>query len=314
MCRQMHPTRQQQPSLAFDQFSRRTTLAEELLTTDFIDGRSGVLHDVELVVHDAALRQPLLDALPKWVPHVHTGRSHSAALKGTQLRLEELVERLLPAFRPEPYRLAAVQVAHHGDELLLLAKKDLVDPHLPKCWFAPRLSPTCQITLIDGPHRARRKAKLPRHSAGRRTLAGLPDRILEALAERCLRGQQGHLLRFHSAVRAAHTVQLHHHCGQIFKARQIAHFPLIAGYYLCCRLPAARTDQQLIGTPSSHPQLQPLALFINLMPVYLVARPAQYPRPIVVSHRSECSQMQPFQKTPTKPQPLQFPAQSPLSF
>src|SRR6266702_5109266 len=205
MCRQMHPTRQQQPSLAFDQFSRRTTLAEELLTTDFIDGRSGVLHDVELVVHDATLRQPLLDALPKWVPHVHTGRSHSAALKGTQLPLEELVERLFPAFRPEPYRLAAIQVAHHGDELLLLTKKDLVAPHLPKCRFAPRFSPTGQITLIDGPHRARRKAKLPRHSAGRRTL--------EALAERRLRGQQGHLLRFHSAVRAAHTVQFHHHCG-----------------------------------------------------------------------------------------------------
>ena len=54
-----------------------------------------MLHDVELVIHDPALRQPLLDALPERLPHVHTGRPDRAPLKGAQLLLEELVQRLL---------------------------------------------------------------------------------------------------------------------------------------------------------------------------------------------------------------------------
>jgi hypothetical protein len=36
-------------------------LAEELRLTDFVDGSVGMLHDVELVVDDLALRRPVLD-------------------------------------------------------------------------------------------------------------------------------------------------------------------------------------------------------------------------------------------------------------
>ena len=89
------------------------------------------------------------------LPHVDAGGLYCAALKGAQLLLKKLIERLLPAFRAEPERLGGLKIAHHGNELLLLAQIDLVHAHLPQGRLAPLLRPTCQIALIDGAHRAR---------------------------------------------------------------------------------------------------------------------------------------------------------------
>ena len=111
-----------------------------------------MLDDVELVVDDAAVRQPLFDALPERQPHIHAGRLDRAALEGTQMTSEKLIQRLLLALSAKPQRLAGRQVADYGDELLLLAQKDLVDAHLPQGRLASRLGPSLQIALIDGPH------------------------------------------------------------------------------------------------------------------------------------------------------------------
>jgi hypothetical protein len=75
-----------------------------------------MLHDVELVIHDPALRQPLLDALPERLPHVHTGRPDRAPLKGAQLLLEELVQRLLSSV---PARTTTALVAQSSPDCCL---------------------------------------------------------------------------------------------------------------------------------------------------------------------------------------------------
>jgi hypothetical protein len=46
------------------------------------------------------------------------------------------------------------------------------------------------------------------------------------------------------------------------------------------------------------------------MPVDLVARPTQYPRPIVVTHRQQNSRFRPSTKTRENQAALQIPAQS----
>jgi hypothetical protein len=79
----------------------------------------GVLHDVELVVDDAAAGSPLLDTPPERFPHIHARRRDAHALARAQLGLKEFIQRFFFSFPAEPYRLAAFQVAHHRDELLL---------------------------------------------------------------------------------------------------------------------------------------------------------------------------------------------------
>jgi hypothetical protein len=84
----------------------------------------------------------------------------------------------------------------------------------------------------------------------------------------------------------------------------------MAGYNFAPWLAAARTYQQLVGPLAPNPQLQPLVRLINLMPVNLVARPPQYPRPIVIPHRKKNSRFWPSSKTREKQDGLQIPAQS----
>ncbi len=59
-----------------------SALAKELGTPHLVDGMIGVLHDVELAVYDPAVRNPLLQAQPEGLPHVHTGRLDTAPLAG----------------------------------------------------------------------------------------------------------------------------------------------------------------------------------------------------------------------------------------
>jgi hypothetical protein len=124
----MNPTSQQQPVLPLDQLPSRTPLAKEFRSLQFRNGFVRMLHDVKLVVHQATLRNPLLQAQTIRFMHIHTGRLHSPSLKSTQLRLEELVQAGLLPLPPEPQRFPGVQIAHHGEKLLLLAQIDLVHP------------------------------------------------------------------------------------------------------------------------------------------------------------------------------------------
>src|SRR5271157_2149625 len=116
----MHPAGQQQPALAFHQLPRCTPFAKELRPAHFIHRCSRMLHDVELVIYDPTPRYPLFEALPERLPHVDTSSPDCAALEAAQMLLEELVQGLLLPFPPEPQRLSRLQVAHHGEKLLLL--------------------------------------------------------------------------------------------------------------------------------------------------------------------------------------------------
>jgi hypothetical protein len=124
----VNPAAQKQPALALDQATHRATLAEELCVAHFIDGRIGMLHHMELVVYDHAVRSPSLNAGRKGGPHVHARRRDLPSLPLTQLRLEEFVQGFLLAVLTEPQRFATLQVADYGEELDLLAEEDLIDP------------------------------------------------------------------------------------------------------------------------------------------------------------------------------------------
>ena len=78
-----------------------------------------MLHDVEFVVDDAAVRGPLLDTQPVGFPHVHARRRDPHPLAGTQFLLEKLIQGFFLALPAKPYWLTGVQIADYGDELLL---------------------------------------------------------------------------------------------------------------------------------------------------------------------------------------------------
>src|ERR1019366_7259108 len=163
--------RQQQPALALHHLPRCAPFAKELCPAYFLHCCSRMLHDVELVIHDPALRQPLLDALPERLPHIHTASSDRIALEAAQLLPEELVQRFFLPFPPEPQRLSGLQVAHHGEELLFLPQMNLVKAHLPQGRLSSRLRPALQIAKIDGSPRAGRQPKLLRPPPHRAALS-----------------------------------------------------------------------------------------------------------------------------------------------
>src|SRR6516225_6380496 len=118
-------------------------------------------------------------------------------LAAAQLFLEKCIQGFLLAFPSEPQRLAGFQVAHHRQELLLLADVDLIHAHLPECRFAPTSRPSLQIAQVDRAHRTLRQAEPSCHLSRGRTLTRLPYRILEALTERRF-ARPGHFTRYTS--------------------------------------------------------------------------------------------------------------------
>src|SRR5580700_8467595 len=96
----MNPAGQQQPMLSLDQLPCRSTRAKEFRPPDLGNGFVGVLHDVELVVDQATLRNPLLQAQTIRLMHVHASRTNRTPLKSAQLLLEELIQRFFLPLRP----------------------------------------------------------------------------------------------------------------------------------------------------------------------------------------------------------------------
>ena len=245
-----------------------------------------MLHDVELVIDDAAPRNPLLHAEPERLPHVDARRLDPFPLPADQLATKEIVQRLLLPLPAKPQWLRRLQIAHYRQKLALLAPVDFVHPHLPQRRLAPLRVPSLQITQIDGSYRARGQTHMPRHLASRRTLASLPHRLLEALAVGRLARQLRHPLGPYPAAWTLHSVGLHHHGRHVLKAGQIAHFPLAdfvnpGGRHV---LPTSRANQLQSGLLPSHPELQLLALLVNLHPINPVSRPSQNPCPVVFPH------------------------------
>src|SRR5262249_10932003 len=90
-CIEVHPSAQQEPTLALDHASHPPALTEKLRPSHFIYRSIGVLHDVELVIDDLAVRSPLLDAQPVGLPHIHTGSLNPAPLPGAEFGVEESI-------------------------------------------------------------------------------------------------------------------------------------------------------------------------------------------------------------------------------
>jgi hypothetical protein len=59
---------------------------------------------------------------PEGLAHINTGSRDPHSLAGLQLAHKEFVERFFLPLRPEPQRLSSVQITHHRNELLLLAR------------------------------------------------------------------------------------------------------------------------------------------------------------------------------------------------
>src|SRR5437763_6862601 len=152
----------------------------------------GVLENVELVINDAASRNPLRHTEPERFPHVHAGRLNAFALTAAQLRSEELVQRFLLPLLAKPQWLAGLQIAHYGKKLVDLPPINLIYAHLPERRRTSRCHPSLQTAQVDRPHRALCQTTPPRHFSRRSTFTCLSDCILEPLAERRLTRQRRH--------------------------------------------------------------------------------------------------------------------------
>src|SRR5580698_9829708 len=284
---QVHPPRKQQPALSPDQFSHPGALAEEFGPAHFVDRPIGVLHDMELVVHDPAVGRPLLNTQPERFPHVDAGSGNPHPLPRAELGPKELIQRLFLSLPPEPYRLDGFQVANHGHELLLLSEEDLVHAHLRQRRFLPRRRPSFQIPEIDGPSGARRQAELTGHLARRGTFTGQPDGVLEALAERRFARQLGHFLNLDPAVRTADPVNLHHNRRAKLHAGKVTDLSLTGVVGVFQLPPATRANQLPVTTLTTYPKLQRLCLLVDFMPVDPIPRPSQQLRQFTVSLTAE---------------------------
>src|SRR5437764_6967947 len=100
--REVNPSAQQQPAFPFYELSQMAPFAEELRAPHLVDRFVGMLHHVELVIDDPAVWRVLLDAEPKWFPHIHTRCRDPHPLSGTQLVPEKLVQRVLLALAAKP--------------------------------------------------------------------------------------------------------------------------------------------------------------------------------------------------------------------
>src|ERR1039458_4013169 len=201
-----------------------------------------------------------------------------------QLLSKEPVERLFLPFPTKPQRFSRRQITHHREELLLLPQMDLIDAHLPQGRLPASGCPARQITQIDAAHGAGRQPQAARHPSHRGTLAGLPDGLFEALAERGLAGQLLHLLTLDPAIRTAHPVQLDHHRRAVLKAGQIAYLPLVRRHHFTHPLPATGAHQLAVPALPPHPQTQSLGCLVDLASIDPITWPPQNLRPLAVGH------------------------------
>src|SRR5712691_9938420 len=271
----VNPAGQQQPVLPLNQLPCGPTLAEEFRAPNLGNGFVGVLHDMELVVDQATLRNPLLQAQPIGLMHVHASGTNRTPLKSAQLFLEELIQRFLLPFPPEPQRLTRFQIAHHREELLLLPQIDLIHPHLPQRRLPSSLRPAPQIAQIDSSHRAAGQSKLSRYTSHRRALTGQSHRLFEALAERRLARQLRYFLRLDSAVGTAHPVEFDDHRRAVLRPRQIAYLSLVNLCNFADSLTTAGTLQSAVPALTAYPQTQRLSFFVDLAAIDPVPRPSQ---------------------------------------
>src|SRR5258708_939662 len=183
----------------------------------------------------------------------------------------------------------------------------------PRSGFPSTRRPAFQITHIQGPHSARRQPELPGHAPYRRTLTGQPYRLFKALAERRFARQLRHLLRLHSAIRAANAVELDHHRGAKFEAGQIPHLPFVGVVHFAQLPPTPGTDQFPIPSFSPYPQLQRFSGFVDFVAIDPIPGPPQHSGPVCLPHPAKCTQSSSKSKPSFNLDTLQIPAQSHFS-
>jgi len=100
---------QQQPAFALHHRTRRVAFAKELGPAHFINRCSCVLHDVQAVAEEAALRQPQFDAAgtdPTWSTQAASTASHWKALRCFR---KTLIQSLLFPLPSEAQRIPRPQ-------------------------------------------------------------------------------------------------------------------------------------------------------------------------------------------------------------
>ena len=188
---------------------------------------------------------------------------------------EVFVERFLLSLQAEPQRLTGLQVAHHGNELDLLAHVDFVHAHLLQRRLAPFGRPPFQVAQVNGAHRALWQPELPRHSPRRRAFACLPHLVFKPLGVGCLAGHLLDSLHLRTACHTIQAVHFHHYRGSELEAVQIGHLALPHRDHPMHSPPTTRTHKTSMDGFLPHPQLQFLGCLVQLILVNTIPRPSQ---------------------------------------
>jgi hypothetical protein len=175
-----------------------------------------------VLVHDTAVRRPLLDAQPEGLPHIRTGAR--PRLCRTLPSTSQNSSRIsLFGSGPNP-KGPAVSQWRTPLSNFCFCQPNLIHAHLRR--FAPAGRPPLQIPQIDCARCSPPDGTVPPPAVpadSRRLAHGF-----QPLAEGGLARQRFHLPYPHSAARTSCRHQSDPHACAVLKARQIKHFPLKA--------------------------------------------------------------------------------------
>jgi hypothetical protein len=151
------PGAQQQPALAPTDGAQLRSGTEEDFPAQLVEHLAGELGDVEGVVDDGRVLQAsrVVDGVPVRAMHVHRDQSDGRLLLAREA-LEPAFERVFAASFADPERLAGLEVAHDGHELVVerVAPSEplLVHADLPQGDGRPRRLPALEGLLFGATH------------------------------------------------------------------------------------------------------------------------------------------------------------------
>ncbi len=124
---QVLAARQQGVFLALDVTPLPVTEPGVLALADFVQCRTQVAHDVELVVQDRRLRRLPPGRVVKWLPHVHHREPQAVALFRPQPGIKLVHRRLRTVLPAKPDRTSPHEVTHHDAVGVARADRDLIN-------------------------------------------------------------------------------------------------------------------------------------------------------------------------------------------
>jgi hypothetical protein len=108
------------------------TRAKEFLTSDLVEGGTGMLEHVKLVEHHLGLLQHRADGVEIRPMHVGADRRDRRALPACQVVRQQRRGRRFAPVLLQPQHLAADHIGQHRPEPLALAALDLVEADVPR--------------------------------------------------------------------------------------------------------------------------------------------------------------------------------------